>query len=442
MAEALFDLEAERALLSLALNAPHLRASLFASVKEDAFYVPIFRRLWREAALLFERGEDAGYYEVARRVPMGTRDEELVAGLRSLYTQVENWQFWAERVNGFSHVRKLRQHCRQWYNALEKPVDGGLPDIDGVLAKIGRTLADLTAPAARQLVFAPKEWSEIVKSTVDYRRGKNIGEFTLPLGLGSLDEDLAVEAGDLVMVKGKSGRGKTSFTVHSSAHVGIELLRPVFYANTEMAVEQIGIRFYAWVSGVDSNRIRLGLVNDEEMKQIREAQERLAASKLILSDALKGQDMAGIVSLARMYKAQDDIELLVVDHAQRTSVGSGEREYQELQRAAQMLKELATELKIVVLLVAQMTEEGYIAGSKRMKWECDAVLELHDLNPEKEEDRKWQEWGATGWLVVEKARNAPDGQKRGVIRDAATNRWTVLGTNTRIGHSSSRWKKP
>jgi KaiC/GvpD/RAD55 family RecA-like ATPase len=81
------------------------------------------------------------------------------------------------------------------------------------------------------------------------------------------------------------------------------------------------------------------------------------------------------------------------------------QEWQVLRLSAMRLKRIAMEQNVCVVMVAQLTDQGTLQGSRAMKNEADLWI---NLEREQEEDKLDEMWPYNCYVNIKKARNCPD----------------------------------
>ena len=156
--------------------------------------------------------------------------------------------------------------------------------------------------------------------------------------------------------------GKTALATNIAFHAATttrtdETAVPVAFFSLEMSAEQLGIRILAERSGLDSENIRRGRMNDREFLSLVEASEQIAKAPFYIDDtpALSVSQMA---SRARRLKRTKGLGLIVVDYLQllQAQIGSRpENRVQEISNISRSLKSLAKELDVPVLALSQLS---------------------------------------------------------------------------------------
>ena len=125
-----------------------------------------------------------------------------------------------------------------------------------------------------------------------------------------------------------------------------------------MGSEQIGLRLLAGEANVDSHRLRLGLISDDEERRLLDAIGALSDLPIYIDDT-PIQSIVEMRGKARRLQSERGLDLLVVDYLQLiTGSGSGWRSdnrVQEMGEISRSLKGLARDLDIPVLACSQLS---------------------------------------------------------------------------------------
>jgi replicative DNA helicase len=203
----------------------------------------------------------------------------------------------------------------------------------------------------------PKGVSQVlggVFKELDKRRDQVEGLITgVPTGLPDLDEMTAgFHPGDLIIVAGRPSMGKTAFALNIS-QAGAQAGYRVLIFSLEMSKEQLVSRLLAATAGVNAQRLRTGL-QDEDWPELRRASEEIHKLPIQIDDA-SSQTIYDIRSKARRVQKDGGLGLIVIDYLQLMkpvkSYQQREREVAEISRG---LKGLARELSVPVVVLAQL----------------------------------------------------------------------------------------
>ena len=201
------------------------------------------------------------------------------------------------------------------------------------------------------------------------KRYENKGSITgLPTGFRDLDQLTAgLQKSDLILVAARPSMGKTAFTLNIAAHVVLRAKEPVAFFSLEMSKEQLVQRMLCAEGRIDSQRLRVGDLDEEDWGHLIETASRLSAAPLYIDDT-PGITAMDLRSKARRLKAEKGLSLIVIDYLQlmqgRTSK-SGDNRQQEISEISRSLKALARELDVPVIALSQLSRSVEARQVKR-----------------------------------------------------------------------------
>jgi replicative DNA helicase len=176
-------------------------------------------------------------------------------------------------------------------------------------------------------------------------------------GLRDLDEHIGgFRPGQMIVLAARPSIGKSCVGAEIAQRVA-ERGDTVLFANLEMSKGEMGQRFLSRLSGVPSNLLRRSSdLNEFDIKQLRQASERMRETPLILWGG-SGRSVAQLSSAVRRFHARAPLSLCVVDYLGLLR-GDGKDRYQQISDVSQKLKALAMELEIPILVLAQLNRES------------------------------------------------------------------------------------
>ena len=188
----------------------------------------------------------------------------------------------------------------------------------------------------------------------------------IPSGFPDLDRlTTGFHEGDLIIVAGRPGMGKSSFGLSIAKYVAQKENIPVGIFSLEMSREQLALRLLSFLSRIPLQDLRLGKLTGEQKELLNEALKELAELPLYIDDsaALTTTDLR--VKALRM-KKEHDVGLIIVDYLQLLR---GVRKYssrqEEVAEISRSLKALAKELQIPVIALAQLSRQVEHRSDKR-----------------------------------------------------------------------------
>ncbi|GAA4362212.1 replicative DNA helicase [Hymenobacter saemangeumensis] len=189
---------------------------------------------------------------------------------------------------------------------------------------------------------------------------ENPGLTGIPTGIRELNTATGGwQDSDLVIMAARPGMGKTAAMLHHARTAALDHGKAVAIFSMEMPTEQLITRMIASETGEYTNaELRHGKLRGgaEEVGRLRTLAERLRTDKLLIDDT-PGLHIAQLRAKAARLKAEHDIALVLVDYIQlMKGEAKGSRE-QEIGSISRGLKEMAKELNVPVIALAQLSRD-------------------------------------------------------------------------------------
>jgi len=172
---------------------------------------------------------------------------------------------------------------------------------------------------------------------------------------------------DLVVIAARPGMGKTAFVLSLARNASIGFNRPVAVFSLEMSSVQLVQRMISSETGIPSDKLRKGNLDDVEWQKLVSMTGKLSDSKIYIDDT-PALSIFDLRSKCRRLKAMHNIDLVVVDYLQLmrsdTDSRSGNRE-QEISYISRSLKAIAKELNIPIIALSQLSRMVENRGSSK-----------------------------------------------------------------------------
>lgn len=279
----------------------------------------------------------------------------------------------------------------------------------GELLSLNATVSECEYTGKQALKMA---WAEAEKA---YANGGVLPGITT--GLKSLDEILGGwHDSDLIIIGARPAMGKTALMGCMAEAAAAAGKRPGI-VSAEQPVVQLGLRRLSAASGVGAAHIRAGKFDDEDWGTLQSGIAKVIGHEMWIYDR-SAITLDELVGIARKWKHTHNIGVLFIDYAQRITVPGADR-ITEVSQVARGLKNLARDLKIPVVSLAQVVKgvdsredkrphAGDLANSDELTREADQILmlyrdQVHNHNTEAK---------GIAELSIEKNRHGPTGPKR------------------------------
>ncbi|HYQ48471.1 MAG TPA: replicative DNA helicase, partial [Thermodesulfovibrionales bacterium] len=299
----------------------------------------------------------------------GTNELEEVGGVQYLSSLASfvptsaNVKYHSKIVREKALVRNLLHSVTD----IAKNVYDNELDTDELIDYAEKKIFDLSDKKIKTSFFTMKELISDTFVTIERLYDKKEAITGVPSGFKDMDElTTGFQKGDLIIIGGRPGMGKTAFCLNISQHVGIAMKEPVAIFSLEMAKEQLVMRMLCSEAKVDSNKVRKGFINKrDDWNKLTNAAGKLAESLIFIDDS-SGLSVLEMRAKARRLKQQHGLSLVIVDYLQlMRGRGKFERREQEIAEISRSLKALAKELQVPVIALSQLNRGVETRGGNK-----------------------------------------------------------------------------
>ncbi len=416
------NLEAEAAVLGACMMDPAALDVSLEMLAEEDFFKGAHRLVFRACKELSDRSQPVDLITIQDRLaaqgqlegaggPMG------LAGLSEKVASATNVESYAKLVADKAKLRRLITVCaKTTQDAYQRQEEASLviDSAENAVLEVGRESDNHKAKPIQEMIMS-------VIATVE-AYGKRGGAVSgLATGFTKLDElTSGMHPGQMIVVAGRPGSGKTALALNIAQHVALEQKKPVAIFSLEMTNEELLFRLLCSEGRVNSQHLRTGRTTPQEMGNLTRAASRMYTAPMYINDAGDLNIQTLKASVRRLVK-EKKVALVVVDYLQLLSVeGKVENRVQEVTQISKQLKAIAKEMRVPVLVASQLNRgveqrqgsktEGLprlsdLRESGSIEQDADVVMLLHrkkkaddDMSPEPDNSAK---------LIVAKQRSGP-----------------------------------
>ena len=419
------NIEAEQAVLGAMLIDKEAIAKATEVLSADDFYREAHRVIFSAMLELYNKNEAVDMVTVTEILKRDNKLEDIggiayITSLANVVLTAANVKYHADIVAEKSVLRQLvrvsTEIAAMGYEANED-VGTLLDTAESRILEISNRKKKTDFTAINDVLM------DSVQSIESLLQNKG-GLTGLPAGFADLDKlTSGLHPSDFIILAARPSMGKTALALNIVQNVALRAHkviggepRSVAFFSLEMSKEQLVNRMLCAEAGIDSQRLRVGEMHDEDWTHLWDACDTMSRAKIYIDDTagITAMDMR---SRARRLKAEHGLDLIVVDYLQLMR-GSGKRNYsgdrqQEVSEISRSLKALARELDVPVLALSQLSRSVESRQVKRpmlsdlresgsLEQDADIVAFLYRedyYNPETE--NKHTE------LIIAKHRNGP-----------------------------------
>ncbi len=335
-------------------------------LKSDDFYFT--KNGWIYEAIL-RKGPDADLLTVANDLAANNLLDES-GGEPYLATLIGSVPT-ALNVEAYAHIVEDMSLRRRMLNAASniarlaydttKPVQQMIEQSEGAIFGVS------DQRASGHMVPLSKAVSEYF-ARVEYLHDHLDEPQGIPTGFTDLDKMLGgLQRGDLLIVAARPGVGKTSLMLNLAYNAAHRHRQRVAVFSLEMGNEQLIQRFAATETGIDSQRLRRGDLNDDEWARLSQVCMQMSEMPIFLDDSPSLSPLDLRVKARRIYQ-EYGLDLIIVDYLQLMQGEGGrmgENRVQEISYISRALKQIARELKVPLIAGSQLSRTLEQRSDKR-----------------------------------------------------------------------------
>ncbi|NMH28177.1 replicative DNA helicase [Flavobacterium silvaticum] len=174
---------------------------------------------------------------------------------------------------------------------------------------------------------------------------------------------------DLIIIAARPGMGKTAFVLSMARNMAIDFNQPVAVFSLEMSSVQLITRLISSETGLSSEKLRTGKLEQHEWNQLSVKVKNLEKAPLFIDDT-PSLSIFDLRAKSRRLASQHGIKLIIVDYLQLmtaggNSKGGGGNREQEISTISRNLKALAKELGVPVIALSQLSRAVETRGSSK-----------------------------------------------------------------------------
>lgn len=420
------NIEAEQSVLGAMLIEKEAIPKVMEILRDTDFYREAHRVIFNAILELYNKNEAVDMITVTEILKRDNKLEDVggIAYVTSLANAVPT----AANVTYHASIIEEKSILRQLVSVSTQIASMGYEANDDVKNIIDSAESKILEISNRKKTADFTPINEIVLDSfksIEALMGNKNGLTGLPTGFEDLDNlTSGLHGSDFIILAARPSMGKTAFALNVVQNVAIRAAKKVggapktvAFFSLEMSKEQLVQRMLCAEANIDSQRLRIGELRDEDWAMLINTADTLSSANIYIDDTagITAMDMR---SRARRLKAEHGLDLIVVDYLQLMQ-GSGKKNnngdrQQEVSEISRSLKALARELDVPVIALSQLSRSVEARQVKRpmlsdlresgsLEQDADIVAFLYRedyYNPETENKNITE-------LIIAKHRNGP-----------------------------------
>lgn len=349
-----------------------------------------------------------------------------------------------EAVASSANIKSYAEIVHERY-VLRELVKAGSEIAENAYFPNGRNV-DIILDESEQKIFSIKDLNtknknfislrelldRVIEKVVTMSQRQNKQDVTgIATHYNQLDEYTSgLQPGELIIVAGRPGMGKTSFALNIGENIALKNQLPVAVFSLEMSGEQLVQRLLSSCARVDQSCIKRGDLTHNDMDKLYLAMNQLKNAQLYIAET-PGINVIDLRARVRRLKDQlGSLGLIIIDYVQimsGLSFNKNTNRAQEIADISRSLKSLALELSVPIVLLSQLNREVESRHDRRpniadlresgaLEQDADIILLLYRdsyYDPESKE-------GNLAEINIAKNRSG----STGLVKLAFVNKWT------------------
>ncbi|MFA5282959.1 MAG: replicative DNA helicase [Bacilli bacterium] len=387
--------EAEKAILGAMLISPEALNDCLGSLEEDMFYddPPSNKLVFRAMRQLQDKHIPVDAQTVGDEL-INMKEAESVGGLEYLAElcdsaiSLSNLEHYIRLVKDQAVLRNLlvaMDKIEQEYSKEE------IIDISDFVASAEERINKVAEGRSISTFLNSEELAKRVKESIDNTISQGDGITGLDTGYSKLNRlTLGFQKSDMLILAARPSVGKTALALNFAYKISRRDV-PVAIFSAEMPAVTLVKRLISAESKINLSKIMSNKLTDGERYAVQEAIRNIAKTKIYIDES-PNIKLMDLMAKSRKLKVNcPDLGLIIIDYIGlvKTSEKNVESRQQEVSDISRLLKQLARELNIPILVICQLSRDSEKRDNKRpllsdlresgaIEQDADVVMLLYD----------------------------------------------------------------
>lgn len=359
------DIEAEESVLGAILLDKDTIIQIADVLRPEHFYVPANRDIYEAVLQLYEQREPIDLLTLTNQLKKNKALTKV--GGASYITSLANKVPTAANARNYATIVKnsstKREIIRMGGELTERAFDPGF-EAQPLLELAESRVFSLSRQHVLPNFISMKDVLVESFDRLEELHKNQSGIRGVPTGFADIDNMLSgLQKSNLIILAARPGTGKTALALNIAQNATVLYKKKVGIFSLEMSKEELVDRLLVSQADIDAWRLKTGRLGEEEFSRLSHAMGVLAEAQMFIDDT-PGISMIELRTKARRLMMEHEIDLFIVDYLQLVHGMNRENRVQEVGEISQGLKNLARELKVPVLALAQLSRAVEARGTK------------------------------------------------------------------------------
>ena len=350
-------LDAERAVLAAMMLDEAAIGRAVEMIEPAAFYRTSHAKVYEALVALYNSNTPADLVTVSEELKK-RGDLEAIGGPQFLAQLME---YATTSANIEQHIKIVHSKAilRQLIKAtseIQQQAYAGSEETAEILDRSEARIFAITDARIRQGFTGIRELLKPTFDNIQKLFERKVQVTGVPSGWDDLDKlTSGWQPGDLVILAGRPGMGKSSCALNMAENAAIRNNIPVAVFSLEMSKEQLALRLLCSQSEVGLHKVRTGYLGNEDWPRLTTGAGLLTGAPILIDDSA-ALSVLELRAKCRRLRAENKLGLVVVDYLQlMRSSTPAENRVQEISQISRGLKGLAKELEVPIIALSQLS---------------------------------------------------------------------------------------
>lgn len=346
------NIELERFLIGHLISYPVKQKKTIRALSEKDFTIDAHIKIWNEIESASQKG---AFADITYLISKGFKEQSIFELTSSVPVTMhsENYDYWVSELRELTILRTISENCTEAIGKIkESSSDEILNELSLANIECRKLSLNINSETNTDAV------NDFYKSVERAKNNDGINGIEL-FGIPGLDKILSGgEPGDLIIVAGRPGMGKSVVIVNAAVQAIKQGLRLVVWT-LEMSTLGYVQRIISALCSASYEAIREGNVKKED---VSDALKRFEQSRVKIIDK-SGVSIDQIYNTLLNEHEKEPIDAVCIDHLGLIS-GKGKL-YEVITRNSNQAKVIAKELKIPLVMLCQLSRNVEHRGGNK-----------------------------------------------------------------------------
>ena len=357
-----YSIRCEQEILGGIIYNPKIISDVISRTNEEDFYVTSHKKIYGALKKLFEEGKEINLTMLIEE--LGEEELKTAGGVTYLTELMTggmtiNPEHYIDILKDKAYRRKA---INEFNNAASKLYDNKIKS-STVIEEVINNLMNSNTDDRCVL-----KDDDLIKRTLEdiEERVKRGGDIPgMKTGLRDFDRSVGgLQRGELCIIAGRPSMGKTLFSLNMTDGLADNGFNTLLF-ELEMTEKSLGMRRLSYKSQVEAEKMKFGILNEDEINKILVSADSLSRSNKVFTDCTPDASLLSIKSKSKTIKQAYGLDVIIIDHLNLMKIPNKETRDMAIGEVTRGLKILAKELDVCVVLICQLSRAVELRNDKR-----------------------------------------------------------------------------